>query len=275
MSRVPFMQLYPSDYFAKTMTLTAEQHGAYLLILMTMWQHNARLPNDPVKLARIARMTPAKFKAVWAEISRYFEIDGDEISNDRLAKERKKASEKSQKRAVAGSAGGKAKALKDKNTAGSNCHADAMASSSDTRNYKEEVREDTNVSLSVQAKFSGPSFDAFWALWPLAKTAKKNAESAFRKLSPQDRVEATERVAEWAADWKRRNPTLNDIHPASYLNGKRWTDESQPSLSIIHGGTHAQPARQDRNAAAADRFGRVADAAIRNRAPSSGDIGFG
>lgn len=60
MSSTPFMQFYVGDYLADTLDLTTEQHGAYLLILMTMWQHDAKLPNDPVKLARIARMTPAQ-----------------------------------------------------------------------------------------------------------------------------------------------------------------------------------------------------------------------
>lgn len=86
MSGTPFMQFYPGDYLGKTMDLTTEQHGAYLLILMTMWQHNAKLPNDPAKLARIARMTPAKFKAVWSEISRFFFVEGDSITSKAFPK---------------------------------------------------------------------------------------------------------------------------------------------------------------------------------------------
>ena len=102
MSSAPFMQLYPADYLSDTLDLTTEQHGAYLLILMTMWQHDAKLPSDPAKLARIARMTPAKFKAVWSEISRFFTDDGGIITNARLLKEHKKARKKSEARAIAG-----------------------------------------------------------------------------------------------------------------------------------------------------------------------------
>lgn len=36
-----------------------------------------------------------------------------------------------------------------------------------------------------------------------------------------------------------------------------------------------QPSRDNREAAASDRFGRILDAAVRNRAPSRGDFGFG
>lgn len=140
MSEQPFMQLYVADYLADTLDLSTVEHGAYLLILMTMWRHDARLPNDMAKLARIARMSVTKFKPVWAEISRFFEVDGDAITNRRLSKEHEKARKKSEVRATAGKAGGHAKALKDKEAASGNCHADAMASSSEAR-VREEKEE--------------------------------------------------------------------------------------------------------------------------------------
>ena len=120
-----------------------------------------------------------------------------------------------------------------------------------------------------------PAFSDFWAAWPLSKNAKKNAEAAFKKLSAQDRIAATECAAAWADDWLRRHPHANHIHPATYLNARRWTDEGQPTLTIIHGSSNdRQSPQQNRQSAADDRFGRVADAAIRNRAPSSADFGF-
>ncbi|WP_103171575.1 DUF1376 domain-containing protein [Paracoccus sp. SY] len=246
MSSTPFMQLYPADYLADTMDLTTEQHGAYLLILMTMWQHDAKLPSDIKKLARIARLSPAKFRPVWEEISRFFiEADGF-ITNARLTKERKKAHEKSAKRAIAGSAGGKAKALKDKATADSNCHANAMASSSDTRDQIEE-RKEAKASSSAKPTVPGPSFDDFWAVWPLGKIAKQDAAKAFKKLSAESRRLAIDRAPAWAAQWRRDHPHANPIHPARYLNGTRWTDEIQPTLTLIPGGTR-EPSRQDHRA---------------------------
>ena len=112
MSSQPFMQLYVGDYLADTLHLSTEQHGAYLLLLMTMWRHDARLPNDPKKLARIARTTARKWPGIWEEISEFFEVDGEYITNARLTKEHQKATAKSTVRANAGSLGGKAKALK-------------------------------------------------------------------------------------------------------------------------------------------------------------------
>ena len=122
---------------------------------------------------------------------------------------------------------------------------------------------------------TGPSFEAFWSVWPLGRVAKQKAEKAFRKLSPQDRHLAMVRAGPWAEQWRRNNPTASPIHPATYLNAGRFNDEIQPSLIPIPGGHHDQSPQQNRQSAADDRFGRIADAAVRNRAPSRPDFGFG
>jgi len=115
-SSTPFMQLYVADYLADTQDLSTEEHGAYLLLLITMWRHGARLPNDGKKLARIARVSPRKWSAIWSEISRFFVERGDEITNKRLEFEHEKALAKSEKRSTAGARGGAAKALKNNKT---------------------------------------------------------------------------------------------------------------------------------------------------------------
>ena len=114
------MQLYVGDYLADTTHLTTEQHGAYMLLLLTMWRHGGKLPNEPQKLARIARTTGRKWPGIWAEIEAFFVVDGDVITNNRLTKEYQKAVRKSELRADAGSLGGKAKALKTKNASVAN-----------------------------------------------------------------------------------------------------------------------------------------------------------
>jgi len=109
----PFMQLYVADYLGDTRHLTTEQHGAYLLILMTMWRSDGRLPNDDKKLARIVGCTPSRWAKIGPEVMEFFEIDEAEITNGRLSKELEKAREKSIKRAVSGTRGAEAKALKN------------------------------------------------------------------------------------------------------------------------------------------------------------------
>ncbi|MCR5939809.1 DUF1376 domain-containing protein [Ochrobactrum sp. XJ1] len=115
MSSTPFMQLYVSDYLGDTMHLTTEQHGAYLLLLMTMWRHGGTLPNAPLKLARIARVTPRRWHLISAEVMEFFDVDGALISQRRLVQEYKKVVSISQKRSASAKRGAQAKLLKNNN----------------------------------------------------------------------------------------------------------------------------------------------------------------
>ena len=143
MSAPPFIQLYVGDYLADTLDLTTEQHGAYLLLLMTMWRHGGGLPNDAKKLARIARATPKRWPSIWAEIAHFFYEDEGEIRNRRLDQELQKAVSISQKRKTAGERGGRAKALKQKNG--------RVANATDLPKHSQisesDNRRETNVSL--------------------------------------------------------------------------------------------------------------------------------
>lgn len=106
------MQLYVADYLGDTRHLTTEQHGAYLLLLMTMWRADGRLPNDSKKLARIVGCTASRWAKISGDVMAFFTVENGEIVNKRLSFELEKAREKSIKRAEAGTKGGNAKALK-------------------------------------------------------------------------------------------------------------------------------------------------------------------
>ncbi len=110
----PYMQLYVADYLGDTRHLTTEQHGAYMLLLMTMWRSDGVLSDDPAKLARIAGLTVARWKKISDDIMAFFTPCEGGITQARLVAELTIAEEKSEKRSKAGKAGGRAKALKDK-----------------------------------------------------------------------------------------------------------------------------------------------------------------
>lgn len=121
----------------------------------------------------------------------------------------------------------------------------------------------TSIEPSKGVVARAPSFDEFWAEWPLAKNGKDAAQRAWAKLPADRRKLATERAAEWCASWRAANPRLNDIHPSTYLNNKRWEDEAQPTLTVIAGGPRDQSPRYHRETAASDRLQRRLDAAAR------------
>lgn len=114
MSERPFMQLYVSDFIGDTLHLSTEQVGAYLLLLMAMWNAGGSLPNEESKLARVARMSVKKWRAVAPDLMGYFDVEGDAVRHHRLTKELQKSESKSQSRAAAGAKGYAAKALKNK-----------------------------------------------------------------------------------------------------------------------------------------------------------------
>lgn len=82
-----WMPLYIADYLADTQDLDPEQHGAYLLLLMTAWMRGGRLPNDDRKLANIARCNPAQWKRIKPDVIGYFTEEGDDLVQRRLIEE--------------------------------------------------------------------------------------------------------------------------------------------------------------------------------------------
>ena len=112
MSEQPFMQLYVSDYLGDTRHLSCEQHGAYLLLLMTMWNADGALPDDDKKLARCVGLTLKKWHAIKPDVAEFFTIADGVWTHGRLSKERQKGARKTELRSAAGAMGGAAKALK-------------------------------------------------------------------------------------------------------------------------------------------------------------------
>ncbi|TPN13074.1 DUF1376 domain-containing protein [Mesorhizobium sp. B2-3-3] len=160
MSERPFMQLYVSDFVGDTLQLSTEQIGAYMLILMAMWNAGGRLPDDDAKLARVARLSLKRWRAISADLLTFFEREAGEIGHKRLTKELHKAQAKSEARAAAGARGGAATALKTK------AHEAANAGSlprhlPDSRNQSEKAsglsREKTE-----QPPPRGPKKPAGW-----------------------------------------------------------------------------------------------------------------
>ena len=108
------MQLYVSDFVGDTLQLSTEQIGAYMLILMAMWNAGGRLPDDDAKLARVARLSLKRWRTISGDLLTFFERESGEIGHKRLTRELHKAQGKSEARAAAGARGGAATALKTK-----------------------------------------------------------------------------------------------------------------------------------------------------------------
>lgn len=93
-----WMPVYIGDYFADTMHLTAEQHGAYLLLLFTYWKRRKPLPNDDVFLANAARLSSDAWSIQRAVLEEFFDTSsGNAWVHRRVEQELEQAGEKKQK----------------------------------------------------------------------------------------------------------------------------------------------------------------------------------
>jgi len=99
------------------------------------------------------------------------------------------------------------------------------------------------------------SFARFWSAYP-RRTKKPAARDAWHKLSP--RPELVETILAAVADQRQSDQWTRDNgryipHPATWINGQRWTDELAPALSSLPKNARTHSGEQ------ADWFGEYAD----------------
>ena len=82
-----WMPLWIGAYLADTMTLTTQQHGAYLLLLFAYWRNRGPLVDDDEDLASIVKASPAEWRKLRVKLARFFTIEGGLWSHGRADKE--------------------------------------------------------------------------------------------------------------------------------------------------------------------------------------------
>lgn len=102
MAALPYMQLYIADYLADTMHLSAEEHGAYLLLMFNYWQTGKPIPKN--RLAKIARLTNERWADVEPSLQEFFCDNGEEWVHLRIEEDLSSVREKLTKKSAAGKA---------------------------------------------------------------------------------------------------------------------------------------------------------------------------
>jgi uncharacterized protein YdaU (DUF1376 family) len=92
-----WMPLYVGDYLRDTRDLNTLQHGAYLLLIMHYWQHDA-LPSDDARLAAITGLSAAQWRRVREPVQakfsdgwRHKRIEAEIAKTDRALMQRRAA----------------------------------------------------------------------------------------------------------------------------------------------------------------------------------------
>lgn len=84
---LPWMPIYWGDYFRKTLHLSTEEHGAYLLLIGAYWERGKALPDDDIFFAQVTKLTKKKWKMVRPKISEFFDISEGLWTHHRVEKQ--------------------------------------------------------------------------------------------------------------------------------------------------------------------------------------------
>lgn len=228
MSEQHWLPLWVGDFVSDTAHLSDAETGQYLLLLMCMWRNGGALPDEPVKLARIARC-----RKVSPTVMDFFRRGNGTISQKRLSAELERSQNVLEQRRSAARRRW-SKSLKD------NDGVDANASSPHMQPHHttEGVSKDTpSARGSVLTEDWQPTARDFqWAHekgFPSSFLSEQT--EALRLWADANRNRAVARKASWSKtwqgwmlrhwpEWKRRNPDKASLGTSS---GPRRTYREQ------------------------------------------------
>lgn len=232
MAALPYMQFYVADYLADTTHLTAEEHGAYMLLLFSYWQTGKPLRID--RLATVARIPNERWPSVADTLSEFFHVTETHWVQFRVEADLEAVNSKVVTASNAGKASARAKALKKQqelNDRSTNVDDPLQRNG----NHKDtDTDTDTDKNKNNTPPMVDDLFPKFWKMYP-NKKGKAAAEKAWKKLKVT--ADLFGQIAEglaaqvvceaWVKDGGQFIP-----HPATWLNGKRWEDEVKVASNV-------------------------------------------
>jgi uncharacterized protein YdaU (DUF1376 family) len=113
MSRAPWMPVFTDALLGDTSHLSAEEFGAYCLILFATWNNGGRpFDDDDHRMARIIRSTPKRWQKLRPVLTQFFDLSDRKWAQKRLQKEYARIELSLSQKSLAG----KASALKRQQT---------------------------------------------------------------------------------------------------------------------------------------------------------------
>ncbi len=203
---LPYFNMYPTDFEAKTSHLTLEEDGAYNRLLRLCWMTpGCSIPDDAAWIMRRMRCDKETFeRVVLVVLDEFFERKNGRVSNARLTKEFERSNDAHKKRVSAGSRGGKAKALKTNKSEPSNAKAmlkqpepepepysDTNVSGADAPLDPEKIMFDAGVKLLTSAGMDERKARSFIG----AKRKANGPEAVMAAIGAATRAGAVEPVA--------------------------------------------------------------------------------
>lgn len=109
MSQAPSMPVFTDALIGDTLHLSTEEFGAYCLLLFATWRNNGRaLKDDDLALARICRVSTAKWKrSLRPQLINFFDISDGHLHQKRLEREWEYVQQRAEASRRNGSMGGR------------------------------------------------------------------------------------------------------------------------------------------------------------------------
>jgi uncharacterized protein YdaU (DUF1376 family) len=231
-----WMPLLVDKYLGDTTHLNTEQHGAYLLLLLTCWKRGGELPNDDSQLQSITKLPPARWKAHAPILREFFDANGAVLRQKRLSAELVRAQANLEQKSAAGKASAAArKAAKEGN---GKATAVATGVGTDDQRTPQRLGKPIPTPSSLRSGLSkaspshppaGGRFDEFWLAWPKSERKQdRKACAAKWKAKGYDAIADTI-LADVATKRETTKWQGGFIEaPLVYLNNERWADGVTP-----------------------------------------------
>ena len=226
MAKFPHLPLWTDAYMADTLHLTHEEHGLYLMLLMTIWRSpDCKIPNDLEWVKRRLRATDQQMENLVKNLlDEFFTTTGNHITQKRLKEEYEYVRKKAKKNSVSA----KSRWQKEKQV----CERSAPIP--------------TPISIGVTKVTPSPKSDDLFEIWyePWPRKvgkggARKAFKAALKKTDFQTLCEGRDRfLAAASGQDKTYLP-----YPSPWLHQERWLDADtaiNPTPIAIRGGNGTQ-----------------------------------
>lgn len=186
MSSLDIIDLSTSAYLADTQHLSLPQHGAYLLIMMTMQRAKGWIPDDDRVLANICKLSVPKWKQIATEVRALLMSRDGKLSQKRLLSGIEKTLKTISVNAQNGRAGGVAKSLKTRPStvatakiSPDNSLPRPLPSESERSSFLPSLVEDSQLQKKEKKGSRGSSLSADWT--PTAKDVAYGIDLGFTR----------------------------------------------------------------------------------------------
>jgi len=211
-----WMPIYIGDYLADTMHLTAEEHGAYFLLIMHYWREGGAIPFCKKTVKNVCKVSVKKCE----NILTFFEEKDGKLYHNRIDKEiglAKENQQKQQDRTKAATEARKAKASTNVNVT---TNVTKTPSPSPSPTTEVVIKKDTNVS-----KKPDENFEEFWKKYPASR--RKVKPDALAKWKDAIKRSPPDEIISGLSAYSMTRECLDGYapYPAKWLKNERWLED--------------------------------------------------